>query len=152
MAEDHAALEEALDAFEPAIVDQARAALAIFTHRFPGAHRLAYDNYNALAIGFASGEKQSSIAFSVTLYPRWVSLFFTQGTALVDPAKLLTGQGARIRHVVRKDGLTHDTDAVLGLVDQAGANLEPPLNPEADGPLIMKSISPKTRPRRPQSQ
>ena len=41
MAEDHAALEEALDAFAPAIVDQARAALAIFTHRFPGAHRLA---------------------------------------------------------------------------------------------------------------
>ena len=85
----------------------------------------------------------------MTLYPRWVSLFFTRGTELVDPAKLLTGQGSRIRHVVLKDGLTHDTGAVLSLVDQAIANLEPPLNPDAVGTLIMKSVSPKKRPRRP---
>ena len=149
MSDDQAALDQALDAFEPAIASQARAALAFFTDRFPGAYRLAWDNYNALAIGFASGEKQSTIAFSVTLYPRWVSLFFTSGTELVDPAKLLTGQGTRIRHVVLKDGLTHESDAVLGLVDQAIDNLEPPLNPEGDGALIMKSISPKKRPRRP---
>ena len=149
MADDSSLLDTALDAFEPAIAAQARTALAYFRARYPAANLLAYDNYNALAIGFASGEKQSGIAFSVTLYPRWVSLFFTQGTELVDPAKLLTGQGSRIRHVVLKDGLTHDTDAVLGLVDQAIANLEPPLNPDAEGTLIMKSVSPKKRPRRP---
>ncbi|MEO0463042.1 MAG: hypothetical protein AAF127_07910 [Pseudomonadota bacterium] len=152
MADAVAQLDAALDAFEPAIAEQARAALAFFRERFPNAHLLAYDNYNALAIGFASGEKQSTIAFSVTLYPRWVSLFFTSGTELVDPAKLLVGTGTRIRHVVLTDGLTHEEDAVLGLVDQAIANLEPPVNPNEPGRLIMKSISPKKRPRRPQSQ
>ncbi|NQX94375.1 MAG: hypothetical protein HRT64_05555 [Erythrobacter sp.] len=131
MSEAQAALDKALDAFDPAIATQAR---------------------DALAIGFASGEKQSSIAFSVTLYPRWVSLFFARGTELVDPAKLLVGQGSRIRHVVFKDGVTHEDDAVLGLVDQSIANLEPPLNPDAVGQLIMKSISPKKRLCRPQSQ
>ena len=152
MADAQRTLDKALDAFDPEIAEQARAALAFFRTRYPAANRLAYDNYNALAIGFASGEKQSSIAFSVTLYPRWVSLFFTRGTELVDPAKLLTGNGTRIRHVVLKDGLIHESDAVLGLVDQAIDNLEPPLNPAAEGMLIIKSISPKQRPRRPQSQ
>lgn len=145
----HAALDRALDAFDPAIAAQARSAMACFETRFPGAHRLAYDNYNALAIGFASGDKQSTIAFSVTLYPRWVSLFFARGTELADPEGLLVGQGSRIRHVVLKDGLTHDDPRVLALVDEATARLEPPLNPEGTGQLIMKSISPNKRPRRP---
>lgn len=142
-------LGRALDAFDPEIAGQARAALAFFRARFPEANLLAYDNYNALAIGFASGEKQSSIAFSVTLYPRWVSLFFARGTELENAAELLVGQGSRIRHVVLKDGLTHDDPRVLALIDEAVARLEPPLNPDEAGRLIMKSVSPKKRARRP---
>ena len=151
MTEAQTQLNGFLDAFDPAIADQARAAIAFFERRYPPAHRLVYDNYNALAIGFASGEKQSDIAFSVTLYPRWVSLFFSRGVELVDPGKLLTGNGTRIRHVVLKDGRAHDDDAIVGLVDQAIDILEPPLNPAAEGALIIKSISPKKRPRRPAS-
>ena len=149
MAETEAALHQALAAFEPAIASQARAALSYFAARFPGAHRLVYDNYNALAIGFASGEKQSTIAFSVTLYPRWVSLFFSRGVELADLHALLVGDGARIRHVVLNHGLTHQDPRVLELVDEAMNILEPPLNPEAQGQVIMKSVSPKKRPRRP---
>ena len=150
MSEDAARqLEQALDAFDPAIAEQARAALAFFRARYPAANRLAYDNYNALAIGFASGEKQSTIAFSVTLYPRWVSLFFARGVELADAHAMLVGDGTRIRSVVLKDGLTHEDPRVLELVDEAMNILEPPLNPEEEGQLIMKSISPKKRPRRP---
>ncbi|MEM7703382.1 MAG: hypothetical protein AAF251_15700 [Pseudomonadota bacterium] len=149
MSEAQAALDEALDAFEPTIAGQTRAALSFFRSRFPGANLLVYDNYNALAIGLASGDKQSGIAFSVTLYPRWVSLFFSRGVELSDPNTMLFGDGSRIRHVVLKDGLTHEDPRVLELVDEAIAILEPPLNPDAKGQLIIKSISPKKRPRRP---
>ncbi len=149
MADDRAVLDEALDAFEPQIAHQARAAIAFFEARYPAANRLAYDNYNALAIGFASGEKQGSIAFSVTLYPRWVSLFFSRGVELNDPENILTGQGSRIRHVVLKDSVAHDDPAILALVDEAMAILEPPLPSDQEGALIMKSISPNKRPRRP---
>lgn len=149
MADAQRALDKALDAFDPEIAEQARAALAFFRARYPAANRLAYDNYNALAIGFASGEKQSTIAFSVTLYPRWVSLFFARGVELSDPNAMLVGDGSRIRHVVLKDGLIHEDPRVLELVDEALAILEPPLKPETKGELIMKSISSKKRPRRP---
>jgi len=151
MADAQATLDTALDAFQPAIAEQARAAIAFLRQRYEHAHLLAYDNYNALAIGFASGEKQSTIAFSVTLYPRWVSLFFSRGTELSDPNAILVGQGSRIRHVVLKDGVTHDDPAVLALIDEAISILEPPLNPGEPGRLIIKSISPKKRPRRPAS-
>jgi len=149
MADAQATLDAALDAFQPTIASQARAAIAFFRHRFEHAHCLAYDNYNALAIGFASGHKQSTIAFSVTLYPRWVSLFFTKGTELSDPNSILVGQGSRIRHVVLKDGVTHDDPAILALIDEAVAILEPPINPDEPGSLIIKSISPKKRSRCP---
>lgn len=149
MGDAEAALEGFLDAFEPAIANQAREAIQFFRDRLPQAHQLVYDNYNALAIGFASGEKQSTIAFSVTLYPRWVSLFFTRGSELRDRHSLLVGSGSQIRHIVLKDGRTHEDPAVLGLIDEAIDLLEPPLSNEERGTLLIKSVSAKRRPRRP---
>jgi hypothetical protein len=67
----------------------ARAARAKVRQMLPGAHELAYDNYNALALAFIPTEKPSDMVLSPALYPRWVSLFFARGVGLPDPDGLL---------------------------------------------------------------
>ena len=138
-----------LEAYTPAIAKQARAALAKLRKRMPGAVELVYDNYNALAIAFATTERLADAVFSITLYPRYVSLLFTHGRGLPDPRKLLRGSGARIRHVVLDDASTLDDPAVRALIDAALARAATPLDPKRKRKLVIQSVSAKQRPRRP---
>jgi hypothetical protein len=50
--------------------------------RIPGTAELAYDNYNALAIGFGPDEKTSNAVISVAVWPRSVMLYFLKGATL----------------------------------------------------------------------
>src|SRR5688500_7259592 len=75
--------------YSPAVAKTAKAALEKMRMRLPGAIELVYDNYNALAIGFAPTEKTSDAVFSIALWPSWVSLFFLQAEGLSDPKNLL---------------------------------------------------------------
>jgi hypothetical protein len=138
-----------LDAYTPAVAKQARGALAKLRKRMPGAVELVYDNYNALAIAFATTERLADAVFSITLCPRYVSLFFTHGKGLPDPTKVLRGSGARIRHVVLEDASTLDDPAVRALIDAALARASTPLDPKRKRKLVIQSVSPKKRPRRP---
>lgn len=78
----------------------------------PGAVELVYDNYNALATGFAATERASDAVVSLALYPRRVSLFFLQGARLTDPQKVLHGGGKIVRHVVLKSADDLDAHAI----------------------------------------
>ncbi len=138
-----------LDAYTPAVAKQAHAALAKLRRRMPGAVELVYDNYNALAIAFSTTERLADAVFSITVYPRWVSLFFTHGKGLPDPRKLLRGSGARIRHVVLEDASTLDDPAVRALIDAALARAATPLDPKRKRKVVIQSVSEKKRPRRP---
>src|SRR5450631_4224293 len=89
--------------YDRAVATTARAALACLRRRLPGATEMVYDNYNALAVGFGPSDRASEAIFSIAVYPRWVSLFFLQGTRLKDPAKLLQGSGTRVRHIILGD-------------------------------------------------
>jgi hypothetical protein len=82
-------------------------------------------------------------------FPRWVSLFFFQGTKLEDPEKLLEGGGKRVRHIVLEDAATLDRPAVKALMKQALERAPKPLDDKARSRVIIKSISAKQRPRRP---
>ena len=114
----------------------------------PAANLLVYDNYNALAVGFSPSEKTSQIVFSITSYPRWVSLFFAQGKGLRDPEKRLKGSGSRIRHIVLEDVKTLEAPAVIELMEQALKKAGTTLRDGKRGALIIKSISARQRPRR----
>ncbi|HEX4505544.1 MAG TPA: hypothetical protein VH722_07415 [Alphaproteobacteria bacterium] len=142
-------LERCLAEYLPEVAAQAQAALERMRRRLPGAVQLVYDNYNALAIAFSANEKLSGVLFSVAVYPRWVSLFFSYGFALDDPRKLLQGEGKHIRHIVLKDLALFDDPAVEALIAQSLALASPPIDQSRPGRLIMKSISAKRRPRRP---
>jgi len=142
-------LDVFLDRFTPEVAKRTRRALAKVRKLCPGAIELVYDNYNALAIAFAPTERLADAVFSITLYPRWVSLFFTHGKGLPDPEKLLRGSGARIRHIVLGDAAALDDPAVRVLIDAALARAAKPLDPHRKRRLVIQSVSAKRRPRRP---
>jgi hypothetical protein len=143
-----AQLDSFIDGYAPEVAADARQALAFLTARLPTAFRLVYDNYNALVVGFASGEKASDAFLSIALYPKYVRLFFLRGVDLPDPHHLLEGGGAQVRSIKLKPVSRIQVPEVCELIDAAVANSWP-LPTAGEGPLIIKSISAKQRPRRP---
>jgi len=141
-------LDGFIDKFTPDIAAAIRRAVAMVSARLPGATILVYDNYNALAIGFGATDRVRSIVCSIAGYPRWVSLFLTNGPTLPDPEGLLEGEGGSVRHV-KLIGDRIDSPAVAALIDAAAASVAQPIDPASEGRLIIKSISAKQRARRP---
>jgi len=133
--------------YEPEIAERGLAAIERLRQRMLGAHRLVYDNYNALAVGFAHGDRAKDAFVSIAFYPRWVTLFFLYGATLDDPEGLLKGAGARVRHVVLDDVEDLERPEIVALLDQALERQDPA--PPGEGPLVIKAISEKQRARRP---
>ena len=147
--EAEAQLGSFIDRYSPEVAADARRAIAFMTARLPSATRLVYDNYNALVIGFGANDKVGGIIFSIALYPRYVTLFFARGVELPDPQHILEGEGKGVRHGKLRPVSCLQSEEVAALIDAAVAIASPPLPEPGKGPLIIKSISPKQRPRRP---
>ncbi|MEQ1608927.1 MAG: hypothetical protein ABL956_08185 [Hyphomonadaceae bacterium] len=72
------------------------------------------------------------------------------GSTLPDPEHLLDGKGAKIRSMRLGDGLkTLKSPEIDALIATAVLKADWKLDTRATGELIIKSISPKQRPRRP---
>jgi len=136
--------------FTPEVAALARRSLVTMRKRLPGAIELVYDNYNALAIGFASTERASDAVFSIAVFPRRPILCFLQtGAQLPDPDGLLHGSGTRVRHIPLESPDVLDTPAVRALMREALARADVPFDRRARRRIVIKSISAKQRPRRP---
>jgi hypothetical protein len=144
-----ATLDEFIDRFTPEIAALGRASLAKVAARLPGAVRMVYDNYNALVVGFCPGDRPSDGIFSIALFPRSVALCFLQGAGLADPHGLLRGSGTVARHLPLESAADLDRPEVEELVARALAAARVPLDPSAQGRLVIRSISDRQRPRRP---
>ena len=141
-------LDGFLAKYDPAIAKQAKSALKKMRTLLPGAVELVYDNYNALAIAFGTGEKLGDVLFSIAVYPRWVSLFFAKASALKDPTQRLEGSGKKMKHIVLRDGAaTLEEPDVRALIEEV-LDLEGRPFSGGRGRLVIKSISAKQRPRR----
>jgi hypothetical protein len=119
----------------------------------PGAIEMVYDNYNWLVIGFSPSERPSEAIFSMVLPPGRVTLCFLQGAGLPDPAKRLQGKGNVVRNVRlfeagKADEKVLDDPEVRELINVALNRAKVPMPERARRKLIIKSISPKQRPRR----
>ncbi len=146
-----AQLDSFLAKFTPPMAKSAKGALAAMRKLCPGAVELVYDNYNALAVGFATGERVRDVWFSIAVYPKWASLFFFKTLPLKDPEKLLKGSGKTTRHIVLADGAkTLAAKGVQALIAQALVKAGRPFKPGVRGRIVIKSVSAKQRPRRPQ--
>jgi hypothetical protein len=65
----------------------------------PDANELIYDAYNAVSAAYSFTERLKEAFCHVAAYPGHVNLGFNRGAGLDDPAGILVGTGARIRHV-----------------------------------------------------
>jgi len=144
-----ATLDEFMARFTPDIAALGRDAVERMRARLPGAVRMVYDNYNALVVGFCPGDRPSDGIFSIALFPRSVALCFLQGAGLADPHGLLRGSGTVARHLPLESAADLDRPEVEELVARALAAARVPLDPSAEGRLVIRSISAKQRPRRP---
>jgi hypothetical protein len=150
---DTASSAEAADAkalmakYSPEIAAHAKATLREMRKLYPTALELVYDNYNALAIGFAPSERASEGIFSIALYPKWVSLFFLQGAGLADPKGILQGSGKVAKHVVLTSPQTLHEPDVQALMMRAAEQARVPFPASGKHRLIIKSVSKKQRPR-----
>jgi hypothetical protein len=59
----------------------------------------AHDNYNAVAIGYSTTDRQKELYRHVAVYNKYVNIGFNKGTQLDDPKGLLKGTGNSIRHI-----------------------------------------------------
>ncbi len=142
-------LDRFLDAFMPEVAEIARRALAKLRKRLPNAIELVYDNYNALACGFAPTERASEAIFSIAVFPKHVNFFFLQGAKLPDPDGLLQGEGSVARHIRLKDETTLDRADVKKLMMTAIEMAKTPFDENTKYRLVIKSVSAKQRSRRP---
>lgn len=117
--------------------------------RVPRGFELVYDNYNALAIGYAYADKASASLVSIAGYPRWVTLFFLYGRGLPDPDGLLEGDGVRVRSIRLKMPDDLDRPAVKRLLDLALAPHEADFAAAPPLQTVVKSVAAKQRSRRP---
>jgi len=77
------------------------------------------------------------------------ALFFLTGAGLKDPQKLLKGSGSTVRRILISKPEALDDLAVRALMQLALQKSPKPIDVSKSGYIVIKSISPKQRPRRP---
>ena len=137
-----------IDRFDPAIQKIVRAARTKLRKRLPAAVELVYDNYNALAIGYASTERRGDWILSLAVYARGVNLYFIYGVALPDPHGLLQGSGNQGRFVRLESAALLDRREIDDLINAAIAEADTPLPKKGRGYTVIKAVSPNQRRRR----
>jgi hypothetical protein len=116
--------------------------------RVPAANELVYDNYNFLVIAFCPSEKVSDAYFSLGADAHGVNLFFGyNGSKLPDPNGLLQGTGKLNRFVRIRSAKELASRGIQSLI-AAAIRLSPAAVEGTVGKLVIRSISPKQRPRR----
>ncbi|MEA2553623.1 MAG: hypothetical protein QOJ65_1799 [Fimbriimonadaceae bacterium] len=144
-----AELDEFIDKYTPEVATLAREILAKMRQIVPPCRELVYDNYNFLVVGFCPDERPSNAVFSIALAPRHVSLCFLQGAGLSDPHGLLRGSGNVVRNIRLPSAQELDRPEVRDLMELAMASAKKRFDPDGKRQLVIQSVSPKQRPRRP---
>ena len=136
--------------FTPEMATFIRGARKTMRERLPGALALVYDNYNFFVIGYGPSERASEAIFSLAAHAKGVSLCFLHGAGLPDPKGLLRGSGNVVRNIRLESAATLDRAEVRALMKAALDRAKSPIPPKGVHRLIIKSVSAKQRPRRPQ--
>jgi Domain of unknown function (DU1801) len=134
--------------FDPPHQVLIRAVRRALRRRLPAAYELVYDNYNFLVIGYGPDERPSHAILSIAAGASGVGLCFIRGAALPDPQKILSGTGKQTRFLRLPSVSVLNQSAVVRLMEEAVARSVVAMPRGGRGPLIVRSISAKQRPRR----
>ncbi len=140
-----------LGRYTPAIEAQLSDARTRLRAMFPRGFELVFDNYNALVFGISPTERRSDSFLSVVGYPKWVTLFFLNGTDLHDPHGLLEGQGKQVRSIRLKRPADINSPEVEALIAQAVVRHQAALLTAPVLTTVIKLVVVKQRSRRPAS-
>src|SRR5262249_26965952 len=135
--------------FTPEIAARAKRTLKQLRALLPPSIEMVYDNYNFLVVGFSPTPRPSEAVMSLAIYARGMGACFLHGAKLPDPHGLLQGGGKQVRHVKIVTGAELTDPRVKELIDLAVARAPVPYPRGNRRRLVIQSISPKRRARRP---
>ena len=138
-----------IDKYTPAIAAQLRDARQRLRAHFPRGVEMVFDNYNALVFGIGPIDESRESFISIAGYPKWVTLFFLDGSSLDDPEGLLEGEGKQVRGIRLKTPADMDSPGVAALITQAIATRADALAAAPPLATVIKAEVEKQRPRRP---
>ena len=91
---------------------------AAVLNTFPDSNELLY-NTHALSSVYSASDRLQHAFCHIAVYTNHINLGFNQGAELDDPAGLLNGTGAKIRHVKISSAAQLDNSELLSLIAQA---------------------------------
>lgn len=115
---------------------------------YPDSNELIYDNYNALAIGFAPTDKAGDVFCSIAVYSNYVNFGFNRGSEITDSQKILKGDGKWYRYITIKNKGDLPKHNIIQLLKEAYINSIAKAKLPAQqlkGRTIIKSVSAKKR-------
>jgi hypothetical protein len=134
--------------FEPKTRSLIRSIRRVLRRRLPAANELVWDNYNFFVIGYSPTERPSDSVVSLAAASNGVGLSFYRGSALPDPHGILLGSGAQNRFIRLPSASVLARPEVEALIAAAVSQARTPFAPRGRGKLVIRSVSPKQRPRR----
>jgi hypothetical protein len=137
-----------IDKFSPEMAKFIRSVRAALRKRVPTANELVYDNYNFFVIGYSSTLRPSDSLIMLVADGHVVRLAFYYGSSLPDPSGILQGSGNQNRFIMLARARDLSKPAVEALIRAAIAHGKAPLPASGRGTLVIRSVSPKQRPRR----
>jgi hypothetical protein len=116
--------------------------------RLPTAHEVVYEYNDSFVISFSPNEHGYEGVLASRASASGVLLYFNRGKELPDPEKLLRGSGKQTRSIQMEGASTLARPAVARLIDEAIARNPVPFARTGRGPVVIRSVSAKQRPRR----
>lgn len=116
----------------------------------PQANELIYDNYNAVSLGWSVTDKVGHNICSVVIYRanQNVHFGFYWGNEILDPNKILLGDGKQYRYILVPDKKKFPKTYMKKLINEAYTNALSKVKDQKKiihGQTILKSISEKKR-------
>jgi hypothetical protein len=111
--------------------------------RLPTAHEVVYEYRDWFVISYSPNERGYEGVLAIRASANGVSLYFSGGKELPDPAKLLRGSGSQMRSINVEGAPTLARPEVARLIDEAIARNRVPFARAGRGSVVIRSASAK---------